>query len=77
MKMAKYFEQVDLSDCPFPFPDTSKLYKVYNDGRHLIATQCYHSQVRMSEAAAERRAEKRVRSALDIQFDDLFLRAYN
>lgn len=78
MSMAKYFTQEDLSDCPFPFfAEVPKLYKVYNDGRHLIATRCYHSQVRTSEVAAECRAAKRVRSALDIHFDDLFMQAYN
>ena len=76
MSVARYFIKDDFSGCPLPF-ETPKTYKVYHDGRHLIATRCFRSQVVISEAAAERRAEKRVRSALDIQFDDLFLRAYN
>lgn len=76
MNIARYFTKDDFSGCPLPF-ETPKTYKVYHDGRHLIAARCFRSQVVVSETVAERRAEKRVRSALDIQFDDLFLRAYN
>lgn len=76
MSVARYFTKDDFSGCPLPF-ETPKTYKIYHDGRHLIATRCFRSQVVVSETVAERRAEKRVRSALDIQFDDLFLRAYN
>ena len=76
MSIARYFTKDDFSGCSLPF-ETPKTYKIYHDGRHLIATRCFRSQVVVSETVAERRAEKRVRSALDIQFDDLFLRAYN
>lgn len=76
MSIARYFTKDDFSGCPLPF-ETPKTYKVYHDGRHLIATRRFCSQGVVSETVAERRAEKRVRSALDIQFDDLFLRAYN
>lgn len=40
-------EIVNTSDCPFPFLDethdvTEKLYKIYNDGGHYVATPYFH-----------------------------------
>lgn len=47
---AQLIEINDLTGCPFPFFDdmpkddgTPKTYKIYNDGNHLIATQCWRA----------------------------------
>lgn len=36
----------DSLGCPFPFFDEPKTYKVYNDGRHYIATECWRGAKR-------------------------------
>ena len=48
-------EAVDLSDCPFPFFEepqypAERLYKIYNDGGHYVATPYFHSYGRKKNA---------------------------
>lgn len=39
------------ASCPFPFfDDTQKTYKIYNDGRHYIATECIRTGRRRKPA---------------------------
>ena len=41
MSIANLIEADNITGCPFPFlDDTPMTFKIYNDGRHLVATSC-------------------------------------
>lgn len=67
-------EIVDVSDCPFPFFEetkepTKKMYKIYNDGGHYVATEYYRRTPRPQYSGIRKNED------LDIAFDSLYFHA--
>ena len=56
MSVATLIQTDNLGGCPFPFFDeTPRTYKIYNDGRHLIATECRRSGRKPKDLPERRR----------------------
>lgn len=55
----------DWSDCPFPFFEEPKMYKIYNDGGHYIAIRYRRSHVRPVPHSASK-------EEIDVLFDCLY-----
>ena len=56
MSVATLIQTDNLGGCPFPFFDeTPRTYKIYNDGRHLIATVCRRSGRKPKDLPERRR----------------------
>lgn len=71
----------DFEECPFPFfdevpimDDTLKPYKIYNDGRHLIAMPCYHAKAPAIKPARRSQRRRRSQEYTEAQKDVLFNR---
>lgn len=78
---AKLMTANDFEECPFPFfdevpimDDTPKPYKIYNDGRHLIATPCYHAKAPSVKPARRSQRRRRSQEYTEAQKDVLFNR---
>lgn len=75
MGVANLIQSDDLKGCPFPFlDDTPKRYKVYNDGRHLIATPCRHAQAPAVKPARKSNRRRRSKEYTDEQKEMVYNR---
>ena len=75
MGVANLIQSDDLKGCPFPFlDDTPKRYKVYNDGRHLIATPCRHAQAPAIKPARKSNRRRRSKEYTDEQKEMVYNR---
>ena len=74
-KAVNLIQSDDLQGCPFPFfDDTPKVYKVYNDGRHLIATPCRHAQAPAVKPVRKTNRRRRPKQLTDEQKEIVYNR---
>lgn len=74
-KAVNLIQSDDLQGCPFPFfDDTPKTYKIYNDGRHLIATPCRHAQAPAVKSARKSNRRRRPKQLTDEQKEIVYNR---
>ena len=74
-KTVNLIQSDDLQGCPFPFfDDTPKAYKIYNDGRHLIATPCRHAQAPAAKAMRKTSRRRRPKEYTDEQKEVIYNR---
>lgn len=63
---AEMMSSQDWADCPFPyFEEPAKMYKIYNDGGHYIATRCCHTQLKPT-------SRRKGREYIDVLFGELY-----
>lgn len=56
MSIANLIQTDNITGCPFPFlDDTPMTFKIYNDGRHLVATSCRRSGKKPQDLPERRR----------------------
>ena len=74
-KSVNLIQSDDLQGCPFPFfDDTPKVYKIYNDGRHLIATPCRRAQAPAVKPARKTNRRRRPKQLTNEQKEIVYNR---